>query len=103
MNLFGVAMHLGNAVIGITTGDGTKVIGSVLKATSSAVDGGIVGNAIAGHLTDLATGEAPITGSHIIAGLNAIDNLGNQDGVTDVNDLGNIVGDIFEGIGNLFS
>jgi hypothetical protein len=103
MNLFGVAMHLGNAVVGIATGDGTKVLGGVLKATSSAIDGGIIGNAIASHTTDLVSGEAPLTGGHIIAGLSAIDNLGNQDGVTDLSDLGDIIGGVFEGIGDLFS
>jgi hypothetical protein len=103
MNLLGIGLHLGNALIGVATGDGTKVLGSVLKATSSAVDGGIIGSMVAGHATDLATGEAPVTGGHIMAGLNGIDALGNQDGVTDLNDIGEIIHHAVEGIGDLFS
>lgn len=103
MNLFGVVGHLGNAVIGVATGDGTKVIGSVLKATSSAVDGGFLGKVVADRVTGLATGEiSPSTGD-INAGLSIIDSLGNQDGSTDLSDVGDMIGDVFEGIGNLFS
>jgi hypothetical protein len=103
VNLFGVVENLGNAVIGVATGDGTKVIGSVLKATSSAVDGGFVGKVIAERVTGLATGEIPPSVGYINAGLNIIDSLGNQDGSTDLSDVGDMIGDIFEGIGNLFS
>lgn len=103
MNLFGVVGHLGNAVIGVATGDGTKVIGSVLKATSSAVDGGFVGGVVAERVTGLATGEIPPSVGDINAGLNIIDSLGNQDGSTDLSDVSDIIGGIFEGIGSLFS
>lgn len=103
MNLFGVVKNLGTAVVGVATGDGTKVIDSVLKATNAAVDGGFVGKVIAERVTGLATGEIPPSAGDINAGLNIIDSLGNQDGSTDFSDVGDIIGDIFEGIGDFFS
>lgn len=103
VNLFGGVGHLSHAVISVATGDGTKVIGSVLKATSAAVDGGFIGGIVADRVTGLTTGEIPPSVGDINAGLNIIDSLGNQDGSTDLSDVGDIFGDIFEGVGNLFS
>lgn len=34
MNIFGVLQHAGNALIGVATGDGAKVLEGTLKATN---------------------------------------------------------------------
>jgi hypothetical protein len=103
MNEFGVVKNLGEAAINVATGDGKEVLSGVLKAASSAADGGIIGNVYAEHIAQVATGETPPTMGDINVGLDIIDSLGNQDGVTDVNDIGDIIGGIIEGIRSLFS
>jgi hypothetical protein len=106
LHLIGTLVHLGKAAAATAQGNSAQVAGELAKAAISTIPGGsLITGAVTGHAIDLVTGKAEITDAHMNIAAHsahnaldsisdAIDTMGNGNGVADL-------GDIVEGVGHL--
>lgn len=108
LHLIATALHLGEAAVGIATGNSAQCLGGLVKSAASIIPGGsLVASAVLGHVTDLSTGQAELTDAHMNMAAHsahnalnsvsdAIDAMGNGDGVADIGDIADFIGGIFD-------
>jgi hypothetical protein len=115
LHLITTLLHLGKAVGAAAQGDSAQVAGELMKTVVSIVPGNdLITGAVTGHAIDLVTGKEEITNAHMNIAAHiapqaahsafdsvsdAIDAMGNGDGVAD---LGDIVEGVHHLLGSIF-